>query len=71
MKFIRALWGDPKYFAKEIPKPSLFDEILVGMVNDMPGLNYEFLSKLNEDEWKNDFFNFITVQSQNLKKNII
>jgi hypothetical protein len=28
MKFIRTLWGDPKYFTKEIPKTPLYDEVV-------------------------------------------
>lgn len=55
----------------EDPKPTLFEEILIGMANDMPGLNYEFLSKLNEDEWKNDFFNFETYKNTSISEGMI
>ena len=45
MKFIRTLWGDPKYFAKEIPKKPLFDEVVYVWGNDAN----DFLVKLGYD----------------------
>ena len=45
MKFIRTLWGDPKYFAKEIPKKPLFDEMVYVWGNDAN----DFLVKLGYD----------------------
>jgi hypothetical protein len=56
---------------EEDPKPSLFDEILIGMANDMPGLNYEFLSKLEEKEWKDEFFNFETYKNTSISEGLI
>lgn len=55
----------------EEPKPTLFEEILVNMANDMPGLNYEFLAKLEEDEWINDFFNFETYKNTSISEGMV
>jgi hypothetical protein len=55
----------------EDPKPTLFEEILINMANDMPGVNYEFLAKLEEDEWINDFFNFETYKNTSISEGMI
>jgi hypothetical protein len=40
------------------PKPTLFKEIMYNIANDMPGMDLQALNLLNENEWKDEFFNF-------------
>lgn len=55
----------------EDPKPTLFEEILISMINDMPGLNEEYLLSLKESEWKDEFYNFETYKNTSISEGLI
>jgi hypothetical protein len=44
-------------------EPTLFQEIMYNIANDMPGMDLEALLKLNENDWKNEFFNFTKINN--------
>lgn len=39
-------------------KPTYFEELMENVANDLPGMDLEFLKKLDSNEWQGEFFNF-------------